>query len=484
MQINSFGFPLGAGMQPIAPTGGPGLGFAAALGVALDGMPPQGAAPVQPFAMPAALEAIALTETALPGTKPMPGPLPGLQQPATLSQLMTTAAKLPTLDASAEPLAPVVEGATEQAPAVPVAQPMDVAADPAAVALDRDSAPEVVVPKPAPQGEAKPGVVPAPTLDDTIEAAPAQAPAVRTPAKAPVPVEAAPVTPRKGPPTDAATPAETAETVPAPSATVLPAELLAAAAAQAPVQQQVSGQLAPAKEAGTGKHAVGGPKVKAAAPAAGDVTAQPLTSAPQPDFERAVAAQGNAGEGAAQADTQLQQHGKPGASQPDLPAFQPTQAAAVSGSEAPRSARTEPVIEARPGHLGQSLGVEVARSVKLGEQELRIRLNPVELGRIEVKLAFDENGALQATVRAESQAALDLLRQDAPELARTLDQAGIRADAQSFRFESRADTGAGTGSGQQQRGGQSQQQHARHDDLEPAPEYRTVRGDGRVDLLA
>jgi flagellar hook-length control protein FliK len=168
-------------------------------------------------------------------------------------------------------------------------------------------------------------------------------------------------------------------------------------------------------------------------------------------------------------------------------ASQVTQAPAHSAAPAPVAAPADPMIPARAGQLGHALGVEIARKVEAGEDTLRVRLNPVELGRVEVTLAFDDKGNLRATMRAESQHALDLLRHDAPDLGRALDTAGVRADAQSFRFESRGDGtgagGSGSQSGQQQSRGNGQQSFNDEPEV-PAPVYRAIRTDGQVDLLA
>ncbi len=96
----------------------------------------------------------------------------------------------------------------------------------------------------------------------------------------------------------------------------------------------------------------------------------------------------------------------------------------------------------------------------------------------------DDKGSLQATVRTES------AQGDGPappgthrDLARTLDQAGVRTDAQSFLLENPR---------WRQHGQQAQQQHAqiaasspRPMTMRPPPEpiYRPVRSDGQVDLL-
>lgn len=171
-----------------------------------------------------------------------------------------------------------------------------------------------------------------------------------------------------------------------------------------------------------------------------------------------------------------------------LSATLPTQAAAATTAAHTAAPAGEPVINGRVGELGRSLGVEIARKVDAGEDTLRVRLNPVELGRVEVTLAFDDSGRVQATMRADSQHTLDLLRQDAPDLGRALDQAGIRSDAGSFRFESRDGSAGSNANGQSASQQQSQsrgsnQQFQDEPDIQAAA-YRPVRSDGQVDLIA
>jgi hypothetical protein len=68
---------------------------------------------------------------------------------------------------------------------------------------------------------------------------------------------------------------------------------------------------------------------------------------------------------------------------------------------------------------------------------LVIRLDPAELGKIEVRLRMDEARQLSAEVTADQPATLDLLRRDSDNLTRALNDAGFRADDQSLRFDSR-----------------------------------------------
>lgn len=145
---------------------------------------------------------------------------------------------------------------------------------------------------------------------------------------------------------------------------------------------------------------------------------------------------------------------------------------------------TDTVIAARAGQIGKDLAVEIAKHSKDGRDSLTIRLDPAELGRIHVRMHFDDQGSLRAHVTAESHAALEMLRRDSQDLARALGDAGVRTDAQSFRFDGRGQDGSQQG----QRHAQAWQQHDAHGHTgEPLPEepvYRRLRTNGAVDLFA
>lgn len=157
---------------------------------------------------------------------------------------------------------------------------------------------------------------------------------------------------------------------------------------------------------------------------------------------------------------------------------------AVDGPAAPAGVPDAPVVAARAGRMGHDMGVAIARHVAIGGGEtIAIRLDPADMGRIEVRLSFNDGGALQAVVAADNPASLDLLRRESPELVRALADAGVSADAGSFRFDTR--------SGGQ--GGQSQHRHPAfraQPDRMPVEEdavaaaYQPLRTRGRVDLMA
>ena len=97
---------------------------------------------------------------------------------------------------------------------------------------------------------------------------------------------------------------------------------------------------------------------------------------------------------------------------------------------------------ARLGMIGQDTGVALARGVADGRDHVAIRLDPPDLGRIDVQLSFGQDGGLRAVVASDNRAALDLLRRDLDQLQRALADAGVRADAQSFHFSERQSGGS------------------------------------------
>jgi chemotaxis protein MotD len=75
--------------------------------------------------------------------------------------------------------------------------------------------------------------------------------------------------------------------------------------------------------------------------------------------------------------------------------------------------------------------------VRAGNKEVSVRLDPAELGVVEVRWSTDEQGRVRTVVAAENPATLDLLKRDAQQLARALNDAGVPADTSSFQFDLR-----------------------------------------------
>lgn len=174
-----------------------------------------------------------------------------------------------------------------------------------------------------------------------------------------------------------------------------------------------------------------------------------------------------------------------------LPAIaSPSQAPAVAATPPAAAAAQTPIVAAVPGRIGHETGVAIARHVaaESGGDTIVVRLDPVEMGRIEVTLRFDDKGTLRAVVAADNPVALDLLRRDSADLGRALADAGVRADAQTLRFDTRAGTDAGGQGGQPWQRQQEPRARAAERDYpagaEQAAAYQPLRTRGRVDLMA
>lgn len=113
----------------------------------------------------------------------------------------------------------------------------------------------------------------------------------------------------------------------------------------------------------------------------------------------------------------------------------------------------------RPTPL-QLLPVEIGMQAVRGAREFQIRLDPAELGRVDVKLHINEKGEVNATMVVERPETLQLLRRDAQTLAQAFDQAGLKQGENSLSFSLKGD-------GQQ---GQQQQGNGRpgYDEVDPA----------------
>jgi flagellar hook-length control protein FliK len=82
-----------------------------------------------------------------------------------------------------------------------------------------------------------------------------------------------------------------------------------------------------------------------------------------------------------------------------------------------------------------------------GERKFEIRLDPPDLGRIEVQLNVDSSGRATSHLVVDRADTLDLLRRDAPVLERALQSAGLTTDNGSLQFSLRDQSFAGRDQG-------------------------------------
>jgi flagellar hook-length control protein FliK len=96
---------------------------------------------------------------------------------------------------------------------------------------------------------------------------------------------------------------------------------------------------------------------------------------------------------------------------------------------------------------------EIVRQVQQGVSRFQIRLDPPELGRVDVNLDMDKSGQVNAKLVVERSETLDLLQRDQRALERALAQAGLDTSKTNLEFSLRQNPFAGQdGKGQGQPG--------------------------------
>jgi flagellar hook-length control protein FliK len=83
------------------------------------------------------------------------------------------------------------------------------------------------------------------------------------------------------------------------------------------------------------------------------------------------------------------------------------------------------------------LAIEIATQAHAGKNHFDIRLDPPELGRINVKLDVDRDGNVATRLVVDRSDTLDLLKRDASTLERALQQAGLKTSDHGLDFSLR-----------------------------------------------
>jgi flagellar hook-length control protein FliK len=127
------------------------------------------------------------------------------------------------------------------------------------------------------------------------------------------------------------------------------------------------------------------------------------------------------------------------------PSFNPT-VPLVQGASAP------PMASQHTGVMNDAVplaGIPIAivAHAEAGEKRFEIRLDPPDLGRIEVQLNVDSSGRATSHLIVDRADTLDLLRRDAPALERALQSAGLTTDQGALQFSLRDQAFAGRDQG-------------------------------------
>jgi flagellar hook-length control protein FliK len=95
------------------------------------------------------------------------------------------------------------------------------------------------------------------------------------------------------------------------------------------------------------------------------------------------------------------------------------------------------------------LAVAIASRAQAGSSQFDIRMDPPELGRIEVRLGVDRDGRVTSHVTVDRADTLQLLQDQQPQLQQALEQAGLKTADNGLQFSLRDQSFAG----QQNNGG-------------------------------
>lgn len=121
---------------------------------------------------------------------------------------------------------------------------------------------------------------------------------------------------------------------------------------------------------------------------------------------------------------------------------QPVQTHAANLTAIPVAAANTPLADSAPVPLN-GLAADIALRAAGGNSRFEIRLDPAELGRIDVRLDVDKHGNVTSHLTVERPATLDMLRRDAPQLQQALEDAGLKTGDSGLQFSLRDQSSSG-----------------------------------------
>lgn len=84
--------------------------------------------------------------------------------------------------------------------------------------------------------------------------------------------------------------------------------------------------------------------------------------------------------------------------------------------------------------VSEQVHVSVRKAISEGLDKLTVRLDPANLGKVEVRMEMNSNGTSHIVFTAEHKSTLDALQQDARYLQKSLEESGVKADAGTMEF--------------------------------------------------
>jgi flagellar hook-length control protein FliK len=89
------------------------------------------------------------------------------------------------------------------------------------------------------------------------------------------------------------------------------------------------------------------------------------------------------------------------------------------------------------------VAMEIAASVRSGMSRFEIRLDPADLGRIDVRIDINRHGQVTSHLTVEKPETLQMLRQDSNQLHRALNDAGLSTNSGGLQFSLRDQSQSG-----------------------------------------
>jgi flagellar hook-length control protein FliK len=118
---------------------------------------------------------------------------------------------------------------------------------------------------------------------------------------------------------------------------------------------------------------------------------------------------------------------------------------APAGISQPHAPASPPVTHTNAPPPIAQIHLQITRAVTEHVDHIRVRLEPPELGHVEIKLHFGDDNRFTGVVTVDRSETLDLLQRDAAALERGLRDAGLRADGGGLSFTLRRDQQESTG---------------------------------------
>jgi flagellar hook-length control protein FliK len=121
-----------------------------------------------------------------------------------------------------------------------------------------------------------------------------------------------------------------------------------------------------------------------------------------------------------------------------IPAAMATPAVAEDVSAGLTSEKPQITLHVRQSaEVPERVSVIVSRAAAESMREFTIRMDPPELGRIDIKLSIEKDGSVQAVIASDNPHTHDLLRREASTFERSLSDGGFKTDSNSLNFSLR-----------------------------------------------